>query len=209
MAIPTFTPGYPLDGSSLGNTKATIRNNIDGTFQTLEIDHIDNNGNPGSQPAGYHKVIHQVTQTNVDTVTGVNQLFSGVPGTLVVNSTPTTNVPVGGDTQLYSLSGAGILSQLTGAVLATPGYVVVSGLLIQWGSFNNSTGTNPISFTPNFSSAPYFVIANSTSNNIAVKSFIKAVNQSSSGATVTLGNQVGAGFDAGGQLVQWLAVGPL
>jgi hypothetical protein len=102
MPIPAYTPGYPPDGSSLGQTKAVIRNNLDGTFQTLAVDHIDNNGNPGSQPAGYHTVIHQVPQTSVNTASGYNQIFSGFPGTLIVNGLTTPAIPPLPYEQLYS-----------------------------------------------------------------------------------------------------------
>lgn len=133
MPIPTFTPGYPPDGASLGQTKTTIRNNLDGTFQTLAVDHINNNGDPGAKPAGYHTIVHQVPQTSVSTVAGYNQVFSGVPGTLSVNATTTPTIPPGGDQQLYSLTGSGILSQLTGRSAATNGYVWIGGILLQWG----------------------------------------------------------------------------
>ena len=133
MPIPTYTPGYPPDGSSLGQTKSTIRNNLDGTFQTLAVDHVNNNGQPGSQPAGYHTVIHQVSQTNVSTVSGYNQVFSGVPGSLIVNGTTTPSIPSTGDSQLYSLSSQGNLSQLTGNNSAQNGYAWIGGILIQWG----------------------------------------------------------------------------
>lgn len=153
MPIPTYTPGYPPDGSSLGQTKSTVRNNLDGTFETVAIDHINNNGQPGSQPAGYHTVIHEVTQTSVNTVANYNQIFSGIPGTLVVNAVTTAALPPGGDTQLYSLSGAGILSQLTGRVASTAGYCWSSGILIQWsivGSTpDNATITFPVPFPNN------------------------------------------------------------
>jgi len=146
MPIPTFTPGYPLDGSSLGQTKSTIRNNLDGTFQTGAVDHVDNNGQPGSNPAGYHKIIHEVTQTSVSTVSGVNQVFSGVPGTLVVNGTTTPAVPSNGDTQLYSLTGLGALSQLTGFSASANGYVWIGGVLLQWGAGTSTNTGNFISF---------------------------------------------------------------
>jgi len=150
MPIPTYTPGYPPDGSSLGQTKSTLRNNLDGTFDTIGIDHVNNNGQPGSQPAGYHTVVHQVSQTSVSTVSGYNQIFSGVPGTLVVNSITTAAIPSGGDTQLYSLSGAGVLSQLTGSSRTTNGYVWVGGLLFQWGFVMNPGSSGTVSFnSPN------------------------------------------------------------
>jgi len=135
MPIPTYTPGYPPDGSSLGQTKSTIRNNLDGTFQTLGIDHVNNNGSPGTNPAGYHTVIHQVTQTSVATIAGVNQVFSGVPGTLVVDGTTTSFVPNNSDTQLYALTAGGALAQLTGYYPTGNGYAWAGGILFQWGTF--------------------------------------------------------------------------
>jgi hypothetical protein len=147
MPIPTYTPGYPPDGSSLGQTKSTIRNNLDGTFETLAVDHINNNGQPGSQPAGYHTVIHQVTQTNVPVIAGVNQVFAGVPGTLIVNGVTTPAQPPDGFTQLYSLSGGSRLSQLTGGVSATPnGYAWVGGILFQWGRVASPPQAGTVSF---------------------------------------------------------------
>ena len=147
MPIPTYTPGYPPDGSSLGQTKSTIRNNLDGTFATLAIDHINNNGQPGSQPAGYHTVIHEVPQTNVTTQPGYNQVFSGVPGTLIVNGVTTPTIPPGGDQQLYSLTGGGVLSQLTGKVASANGYAWTGGVLIQWGIQSNAYA---VVFSPAF-----------------------------------------------------------
>lgn len=153
MTIPTYTPGYPPDGSSLGQTKSTIRNNLDGTYQTLAIDHVNNNGQPGSNPAGYHTIIHQVSQVNVSTVAGVNQIFSGVPGTLIINGVSTPNIPPNGDTQLYSLTGMGGFSQLTGHSTSLNGYSWVSGILIQWGKVSIPSGshsTGSVTFNPAF-----------------------------------------------------------
>jgi len=80
MPIPTYIEGFPQDGSSLGNTRVQIRNNLDGTFETLAVDHIDNNGNPGGKPPGYHNVIHFQDQgtlpTTPPTVSGVTQLYT-------------------------------------------------------------------------------------------------------------------------------------
>ncbi len=149
MAIPTYTPGYPPDGSSLGQTKATIRNNLDGTFQTLAVDHIDNNGQPGSKPAGYHNLIHMVPQASTPApVTNYSLLYSKFV------------TPTGGtaDTQLFHESSSGVITQLTGpnAVSAvTNGYAWLPGpILVQWGSAaftssNQSVDLN-IDFPNNF-----------------------------------------------------------
>lgn len=158
MPIPSYTPGYPPDGSSLGQTKVPIRNNLDGTFQTLNVDHVNNNGQPGSNPAGYHTIIHEVTQTSVNTVSGVNQVFSGVPGTLSVNSSITPAIPSNGDTQLYSLSGTGVLSQLTGASASANGYAWMGGMLVQWGVVNSPSGSGSVSFPVTFpTNAPFSI----------------------------------------------------
>jgi hypothetical protein len=175
MPIPTYTSGYPPDGASLGQTKATIRNNLDGTFQTLGIDHVNNNGQPGSQPAGYHTVIHEVSQASVSTVSSYNQVFAGVPGTLIVNGVTTPTIPSGGDTQLYSLSAMGKLSQLTGASAMTNGFVWSGGILFQWGQVVTTLGpgttgtvTFPVAFPNNcfaVQTTPGFASGNPPTNN--------------------------------------------
>lgn len=148
MTIPSFTPGYPPDRSSLGQTKVAIRNNLDGTFQTLGVDHVNNNGQPGSNPAGHHTVIHQVTQTNVSTVADVNQIFSGVPGTLVVDGNATSAIPPDGFAQLFSLNSGGGLHQLTGARPNAPnGYAWAGGILFQWGRINAPSDTGSVNFS--------------------------------------------------------------
>lgn len=142
MSIPTFTPGYPPDGSSLGQTKSTIRDNLDGTFETLGIDHINNNGQPGSNPAGYHNVIHQVLQS-VDPVaiTNINQVYAK-------NYTPSFPGATA-DTQLFSRTGNGGVSQLTGNhAIANGGWNWCGGILLIWGNVttNFSTGTGTVTF---------------------------------------------------------------
>lgn len=171
MSIPAFTQGYPPDGSSLGETKSVIRDNLDGTFLTLGVDHINNNGQPGMNPAGYHTIIHQVTQTNVSTLmpTGYNQVFSGVPGNLIVNGVTTPAIPPT-DTQLYSLTGAGQLAQLTGYnISSNNGYAWAGGILFQWGVVATTGTSGNIDFTasPNikFPTAVYNVqLTPSTTN---------------------------------------------
>lgn len=148
MGIPTFTPGYPPDGASLGQTKAVIRDNLDGTFQTLNVDHINNNGQPGGNPAGYHRVIHTVPQTgNVPAVAGTyGNLITGVPSTFTINGGATEAIPDAVEPQLYYLtSPGGTWNQMTGNSLHTNGYGYSAGILFQWGTFTAPGGNWPSS----------------------------------------------------------------
>ena len=139
MPIPTYTPGYPPDGSSLGQTKSTIRNNLDGTFQTLAVDHINNNGQPGTQPAGYHSSIHLVPQATITNVTGYAQVYSG-----------TISDGYATDQALFINTGSGNLtSQLTSNFTPTKGASVgdsgrtflPGGITMIWGSFDPTSST--------------------------------------------------------------------
>jgi FlaG/FlaF family flagellin (archaellin) len=79
MPPPTYVKGFPQDGSSLGNTRVQIRNNLDGTFDTLAVDHVDNNGNPSTGTPGYHRVIHFQDQGSAipSPVANTTQLYTG------------------------------------------------------------------------------------------------------------------------------------
>jgi hypothetical protein len=162
MSIPTFIEGYPQDNQSLGASKPVIRGNLDGTFQTLGIDHQDQNeANPG-----YHNLIHEITQTVVNTLTGFNQIFSGIPGTLNVNSKITPTIPPNGDTQLYSLSSMGGLSQLTGSNYfneyiggeVQSGYFWAGGILVQFGHALSTAPSTPVSFPVTFPTTVFTVV---------------------------------------------------
>jgi hypothetical protein len=130
MAIPPYNQGYPPDGSSLGQTKTTIRNNLDGTFLTLGIDHINNNGQPGAQPAGYHNVARWVPKAgNPVAIAGYGQLYSRT---------------VSGDQQLFWETGNGVVSQITSGVAPVAGAngrtTFPGGLILQWGFVNGTHG---------------------------------------------------------------------
>lgn len=139
MPISTYTPGYPPDGSSLGQTKATIRNNLDGTFQTLGVDHVNNNGETSNgltgKPAGYHNIAHFVPQgSNPAPITGYGQLYSKT-----INDVTT-------DEALFWETGAGLIQQLTVNLtpLAAPnGYTYLpGGLILQWGTISGAIKNN-------------------------------------------------------------------
>jgi hypothetical protein len=200
MTIPTYNLGYPPDGASLGETKAEIRNNLDGTFLTLGVDHINNNGQPGSNPAGYHNNIHMVTQGAAPAnMAGVLQLFTLVPP---------SGIPDATNPQLFTLTNS-ILSQLTGkkttAANNSNGYVWVGGVLIQWG----------IASTPHESATPLLF----ATNNVAFPNFCFMVqvtgirsNSGGDGIFVLQGSVSNTGFtfrNGSGSIDNsyWMAIG--
>jgi hypothetical protein len=125
MSILTYVEGFPMDNQSLGASKVQIRNNLDGTFLTVGVDHINNNGLPGDNPAGYHNVIHIVPQGSQPApVPGYDSLFTQVPP---------SGVPADGNSQLFYFNNAGGLVQLSGAFLLNPGFAWAGGILFQWG----------------------------------------------------------------------------
>ncbi len=196
MSIPTFTLGYPPDGSSLGETKPVIRDNLDGTFMTLGIDHVDNNGNPGSNPAGYHTVIHQVTQSgNPAAIAGVNQIYSKI-----------ATIP-SGDTQLFTRTGGGGISQLTGSLSSANGYVWCAGILIQWGTKTgiiqgSGETSTPVSFPVTFPTNLFTVIVSSNLTGISGGAWSVASTGSSSA-----GFQIITRGSAALTQVYWIAIG--
>jgi hypothetical protein len=148
MSIPPYQLGFPPDGSFLGQTKTTIRNNLDGTFLTLAVDHINNNGQPGMQPAGYHKAIHMVQQTPPTAVPNVGEIWCS-----------TANDGYSTDTIFFQKTGLNLNAQMSrnfAPVAAANGYTFIpGGLVLQWGSTtavqnsSSTTVTFPIAFTAN------------------------------------------------------------
>lgn len=137
----SYQPNIPTGLVNLDVDYKAIQNNFSQADNSFGIDHFKFSDQTGSN--GYHNLIHQPPKTNVNTVAGINQLFVGVPGTLVVNAVTTPAIPPGGDTQLYALTGAGGFSQLTGHNASSNGYVWVSGLLFQWGTATMNVSGSP------------------------------------------------------------------
>lgn len=157
MPIPSFTSGEPPDGSTLGGTKVNIRNNLDGTFQTLSVDHQNqNDANPG-----YHTVIHMVNQ--------------GIDPPIVANISEIYTKLVGANQELFYRygTGANLIFQLTnnGASSTANGFSSLIGqdtkpLYIQWGvattpttgSFGSGTATGTVTFPTAYNSACFSVV---------------------------------------------------
>lgn len=200
MPIPTYTLGYPPDGSSLGQTKVVIRNNLDGTFQTLGVDHVNNNGTNGSLTgnAGTHA---QAQFLNRPTVPG--GLSNGYE---TVYSKSTT-----GQGELYFTRGStGVEFQLTAGPNSTTNFGAANGwtflpggIILQWG-IKNSTGgsgqvvTLPTAFPNNFFSAQATMIRNSSN--------VDAI-YSTTNPTVGVVTQIVFRDTSSGNPFYWLAIG--
>lgn len=143
-----YNTNIPFASNSPSQDQPRMQENTNSLKSLIEIDHVGF----GQTFGGYHTIIHQVPQSSVNTLAGINQLFTGVPGTLVVNGNPTPAIPNNGDTQLYSLTGQGGLSQLSGNSTATntEGYQWIGGILIQWGRANISISLGSVNYTVPF-----------------------------------------------------------
>lgn len=136
MAIPTYTPGYPPDGSSLGSTKAVIRDNLDGQFQVFSVDHYNQNG---SNPGFHQQSTYPISAFAPTTVSGqIAQYSKAISGKSVLfnirDGDPTTETQV--------TTGA-----FSAPVASQNGYTYLpGGLILQWGlrvvtlTSPNSTG---------------------------------------------------------------------
>lgn len=117
-----YQPTIPTGLVNLDVDYQNIQNNFSQLDTTYGVDHVKYSLAPNN---GYHKDIHQIPQAAPAPVGGINQLFAQ-------SITPDTTGGVS-DTQLFSLTGLGGLSQLTGNFSTTEGYQWIGGVLIQWG----------------------------------------------------------------------------
>lgn len=149
MAIPGFTQGYPPDGSSLGETKATIRDNLDGSFLVFSVDHQDQN----ETGAGSHAKVSLKNTTGTITPTLPPGIFGAGYETLY--SQPAGSPPLGPTGDLFMSRGGGAGIRLTGPGVPTAsqnGYTFLpGGILLQWGFVAvTSSSTVTVNFSPNF-----------------------------------------------------------
>lgn len=162
MSIPTFTPGYPPNGFSLGQTKTTIRNNLDGTFQTVAVNHYDNN----SANAGRHKHVEMPISASIP------------PGLINGETTVYSKTDAATTSQLFfSPDNTGNEYQITRAINAAftlfstntqyetvPAIVnggwtyLPGGMLLQYGTIVSGSSIN---FAVPFTTAVYFVFPRS------------------------------------------------
>ena len=165
-----YNPNIPTATDFLSDSQVDLRNNFSQANTTYVTDHIAFDVAPNN---GYHKDIHIVKRTGnpavvADTVIGY-----------VKDYTPDTTGGVA-DTQLFSETAAGVISQLTGKLTGNDGWAWVGGILVQWGintavtsgTFASGTATGTVTFKDRVAGAiPFptacFVVIPGTRNNAA------------------------------------------
>jgi hypothetical protein len=208
MSIPTYNLGYPQNGSTLGQSKATIRNNLDGTFLTVSVNHYNQN----SSYPGQHKFIQFPNSsmfappvpnlgTEIDlynggsTLGGANNLFLLPPGSTsllqAIQLTRASNFPTSNSTSGFSW---------------LPG-----GFLIQWGFNNvNPAGASTLIAFPTAFSSPSTVYSITIGNIINTNNSDPGANSVfvRSSATTNASFRV-VNSSSSGELaaIYWMAIG--
>src|ERR1017187_2807970 len=135
----TYNRNIPDGPNNPSTDQPNMKTNTNSIDDIIAVDHQSFSG----QNAGYHTVIHETSQLSLPTaIAGVNQLFAMIP--------PVALPP--NDTQLFSLTGMNVLSQMTGSATKTNagppitknGYFWCAGFLIQFGVVIWPLGTPPV-----------------------------------------------------------------
>lgn len=147
MTTFTFDTTVPAANNAPRNDQPKMQINNASTSGLISEDHIGFNSPNG----GFHKIIRQPTGPTTQDLTrsGAGAVYANIPANIVdVNQiiagqyTPDATVTTT-DTQLFSLSGGNIISQLTGSELTntsqSDGWVWVGGILLQWGFVSSTT----------------------------------------------------------------------
>jgi len=120
-----YTKDIPDAANNPSNDQAPMEVNTNSIFDLIRVDHHGFNDNLG----GYHTIIHQDAQlADPAAIPGppqINQLYTK---SIVADATGAV-----ADTQLFSRTALGGISQLTGNHAAIQGYQWIGGVLLQWG----------------------------------------------------------------------------
>jgi hypothetical protein len=150
MATFTFNTTVPAANDAPRNDQPIMQTNNASTAGIIAVDHIGFNVPNG----GYHTLLHQPNQIVGGQAAWNPTAGSGVPAAIAAtkiagvqqtfsmlytpNSTGAT-----ADTQLFSLTGKGGISQLTGCFAFTDGWAWLGGILLQWGRITGLAGAWP------------------------------------------------------------------
>lgn len=193
----SYTLDIPNAPNNPSQDQPLLKANTNAINALLAVDHVTFGFGSSS---GHHTVIHQIAQSlDPALLPGVNQVYAK-------NVTPAATI-TSTDTQLFTKTGAGVISQMTGRLDGVEGYVWVGGILVQWGSANfPSSG---ITFLTRVTGGIDF-----PNNIFAVYVSFKNTSSSSSNATIGVRNPLTTGFtvsttgaSASWSGYYWLAIG--
>lgn len=148
MNLP-YDPTVPVPSNDPGDDVNSMQSNTGSIGTWAGIDHYGYSNNSG----GYHKLIHQPNQTvggqavwipnNVGIRAAIQATkITGIQQTFPLLYTPDTTGGVQ-DTQLFTMTGRGGISQLTGNLATSDGWNWLGGILIQWGTVSVTPGAWP------------------------------------------------------------------
>jgi hypothetical protein len=144
MSFQTYNRDIPAAPNNPSNDQPPMKVNTNSIDNLLLIDHHSFNDTLG----GYHTVVHQNTQGTWNPVaqTGMPATIANINQIVALSYTPDSTV-TSADTQLFTKTGNGGISQLTGYSTgsSTDGWAWSNGLLYQWGRVN-STSSGTVTF---------------------------------------------------------------
>ena len=149
MTTYTYNNNVPNPPDDPADDVGDMNQNTKSISGIIATDHIGF----GFANGGFHNLIHQPNQTvggqavwdpaNPTIISAIQATkISGVQQTFPLLYTPNSTVTAT-DTQLFSMTGGGGISQLTGNLTGSDGWCWVGGVLLQWGSFVKSAGHWP------------------------------------------------------------------
>lgn len=151
----TFTPNIPATGQSLGQTKNLISGNFTNYFNTISQDHVPPNGS-GGYAQGKHVASRYVVQGS-DPTTIANEIavyskaISGIP-TLFQRQQNNGTVAT-----LISIIASSVFPIPNGGANQTQYALSLGGISIRFGFAAACANNSTINFSPNFTSACYYV----------------------------------------------------
>ncbi len=139
-----YNPNIPNASDFISDSQPQIKANFFSANVAFGTDHT---AFSGVTNFGYHKPVHLISQIAADP--------AAVVGTDIIYAkdyTPDTAPVSVADTQLFSRTASGIISQLTGSYPHTEGYAWVGGILIQWGKQTLTAGQSHVTGNVTFQS---------------------------------------------------------
>lgn len=149
-----YTLNRPQAVELLSDSQPIIRDNFNQANTSFGVDHYD--FVDGTAQNGQHNVIQQYQSNRTrsgNTATYANQPSADANINKIFSAAYTPQTAGGtADTQLFSMTGSGVISQLTGSLTSDPteGWCWTGGILIQWGivsqSFSSGSTTGTVTF---------------------------------------------------------------